>query len=78
MITDQEQQTRRSVVQIRPALLNKDDAAAHLAIGKTKFDELRRSGAFHTYEVGGRLVFKVTELDAYAESLEPLPAARNG
>jgi hypothetical protein len=68
-----EQQTERAVVQIRPALLNKQDAAMHLGIGLTKFDELRRAGAIPTYAIDTRLVFKVADLDAYVAGLEPLP-----
>jgi excisionase family DNA binding protein len=63
-----EQQTERAVVQIRPAFLNKNEAAKYLGIGLTKFDELRRAGAFPTYAIGRAIVFKPDDLDEWLQS----------
>jgi hypothetical protein len=64
-----EQQTERAVVQIRPRVLNKPAAAAWLGVSIATFDELRRTVPFRSYEIGGRVVFKVDDLDAYLETV---------
>jgi hypothetical protein len=75
-----EQQTERAVVQIRPAVLSRIDAAKYLGIGPTKFDELRKADAFRTFNLCGRVVFKVDDLDAYLETVfaEPPRKASRG
>jgi hypothetical protein len=41
-----EQQTERAVVQIRPRVLTRDDAAAWLGVSGTTFDKLRKTVPF--------------------------------
>jgi hypothetical protein len=71
-----EQQIEHAVVQIRPRVLNKPAAAAWLGVSITTFDDLRKSVPFRDYMIGGRVVFKVDDLDAYLETVFAEPPTK--
>lgn len=48
-----------------PALLNRSEAAEHLAVGVTTIDSLRRAGEIKTVEIGGNPKYRKADLDRY-------------
>lgn len=51
-----------------PDMLTRREAAQHLRVGLTKFDELRDEGAFPTYWVGKRVRVMRADLERYLAS----------
>ena len=54
-----------------PELLNREQAADHLSVGTTIFDELRRENAFPEVAIRGKPRFRRSDLDKYIRRLKP-------
>ena len=52
---------------LNPIMVGRPDAAAMLGIGQRKLDELTRCGAIPHRRVGSRVLYRIVDLEIWAE-----------
>ena len=57
------------VQRIKPAFLNRKEAAEYISIGTTKLDELAKDGTITKCEIGSRVLYSVSQLDQFHDDL---------